>query len=89
MALGASAGNLQARIVRQTLALAGIGILIGGSASWALARMLSGLLYGVTAGDPTTFAGVLVVLTTVAAIAGYLPARRASHIDPSLALRAS
>ena len=89
MALGASASNLQAAIVGQTVALAAIGMLLGAAASWALARTLGGLLYGVTSRDPLTFAGVLMVLTAVAAIAGYLPARRASRIDPSIALRAS
>jgi predicted permease len=89
MALGASAASLQVGIVRQTLALAGVGVLLGAAASWALARALGGLLYGVTSSDPVTFLGMLIVLTSVAAIAGYLPARRASRIDPSLALRAS
>ena len=88
MALGASAGNLQAGILLQTLALAAIGMLFGAAVSWALARTLSGLLYGVTPADPVTFAGMLVVLTAVAALAGYLPARRASRIDPMVALRA-
>ena len=89
MALGASAGDLQARIILQTLELALIGMLLGGAASWALARTLSGLLFGVTPGDPVTFAGMLVILTAVAALAGYLPARRASRIDPMVALRAN
>ncbi|HEY2015189.1 MAG TPA: ABC transporter permease, partial [Bryobacteraceae bacterium] len=89
MALGASAGKLQARIILRTLALATIGMLIGAAASWALARALGGLLFGVTSNDPVTFVGMLLVLTAVAAIAGYLPARRASRIDPSLALRSS
>jgi len=88
MALGASAGDLQAGIILQTLGLAAIGMLLGAAASWALARALSGLLYGVTPGDPATFAGMLVMLTAVAAMAGYLPARRASRIDPMVALRA-
>ena len=88
MALGASAGDLQAGIILQTLGLAAIGMLLGAAASWALARALSGLLYGVTPGDPATFAGMLIMLTAVAAMAGYLPARRASRIDPMVALRA-
>ena len=88
MALGASAGDVQSRIVRQTLRLAVAGIALGAAASWALAQSMSGLLFGVTAADPITFAGMLIVLVTVALIAGYLPARRASRIDPLIALRA-
>jgi predicted permease len=89
MALGASAETLQRSILLQTLGLAGIGMVIGIVASWALARTLSGLLFGVTSSDPITFAGMLVILTGVAALAGYLPARRASRIDPMSALRMS
>ncbi len=89
MALGASAANLQASIVGRTVALAAIGMLLGAAASWAVARALGGLLYGVTSRDPLTFFGVLLLLAAVAAIAGYLPARRASRIDPSIALRAN
>jgi predicted permease len=89
MALGASAETLQRGILLQTLGLAGIGMVVGVVASWALARTLSGLLFGVTSSDPVTFAGMLVILTGVAALAGYLPARRASRIDPMSALRMS
>jgi predicted permease len=89
MALGASASNLQAGIVGQTLTLAAIGMSLGALASWALARALTGLLYGITPSDPVTFGAILLVLTAVAAMASYLPARRASQIDPSVALRAS
>ena len=88
MALGASASDLQAGIVIQTLSLAGVGMLIGATAAWAFGRALSGLLFGVTSSDPATFAGMLLVIGAVAAIAGYLPARRASRLDPMLALRA-
>jgi ABC-type antimicrobial peptide transport system permease subunit len=87
MALGASGGGLQARIVGQTLALAAAGMLIGAVASWVLARTLGGFLFGITPNDPATFAAMLAVLTIVAAVAGYLPARRASQLDPMLALR--
>ena len=89
MALGASAETLQRSILLQTLGLAGIGMIVGVAASWALARTLSGLLFGVKSSDPVTFVGMLVVLTAVAALAGYLPARRASRIDPMAALRMS
>jgi predicted permease len=89
MALGASAERLAGSILFETLGLAGIGMVVGVAASWLLARTLSGLLFGVTSSDPATFAGMLAILTAVAAIAGYLPARRASRIDPMSALRMS
>jgi predicted permease len=88
MALGASARELQGRIIVGTLKLAAIGMLIGVAFSWVLTRALSGLLFGITTTDPVTFLGMLAVLTLVAATAGYLPARRASRIDPMVALRA-
>ena len=89
MALGASAADLRGQILRQTMGLAAIGMVFGIAASWILARSLSSLLFGITATDPLTFLGMLAVLTMVAAIAGYVPARRASRIDPMVALRAS
>jgi predicted permease len=88
MALGASARDLQARIVLHTLGLAGMGMVLGISASWMLSRALSDLLFGVTSTDPATFLGMAATLAAVAVIAGYLPARRASRIDPMMALRA-
>ena len=88
MALGASARDVQARIVGQTLRLAAIGMAIGAACSWLLVRGAASLLFGVTPRDPQTFLGMAVVLTTVALVAGYLPARRASRIDPMVALRA-
>ncbi len=88
MALGASARDVQTAIITQTLWLAAIGMAIGTVASWLLARGAGGLLYGITERDPGTFAGMVVILTIVAVVAGYLPARRASRIDPMVALRA-
>jgi predicted permease len=89
MALGASTGEVQRRIVMQTLGLAAAGMLVGVSASSALSRALRGLLFGVTYEDPLTFLGTMGVLLAVALLAGYLPARRASRIDPTVALRAN
>jgi ABC-type antimicrobial peptide transport system permease subunit len=73
------------RILVHTLILAAVGIVFGMGAS----RALKGFLFGVTSTDRITFAGMVTVLTLVAAIAGYLPARRASRIDPMIALRSS
>jgi predicted permease len=89
MALGASAGDLQAGIILETLGLAGLGMLLGAAAAFVLARLLRGLLFGVTADDPITFLAMLAALTFVAAIAGYIPALRASRIDPAVALRSN
>jgi predicted permease len=89
MALGASAEMLQRSILLETLGLATVGVIGGIAASWILARALSSLLFGVTPTDPLTFAGMVVILSAVAGLAGYLPARRASRIEPMSALRVS
>jgi predicted permease len=88
MALGASSFDLQSLIVLRTLGLAGLGMLIGVVASWGLVRSVNGLLYGVASSDPLTFAGAGLILMAIAMLAGYLPARRASKIDPMICLRA-
>ena len=89
MALGASPGAVQIGIVLRTFALAALGLVLGMTASRALASALGSLLFGITTGDPVTFIEVGTLLLAVAAIAGYIPAWKASRIDPMLALRAS
>jgi ABC-type antimicrobial peptide transport system permease subunit len=81
-ALGAQQGELQQMFVRQGLALAGIGVVVGLGAAGALTRLMSTLLYGVTPLDPMTYLAVPVALVTATAIASYIPARRAASVDP-------
>jgi ABC-type antimicrobial peptide transport system permease subunit len=88
MALGATAAGVQASVLLQTLRLGTAGMAIGISASLLFAGTLRGLLFGVNSADPATFAAMLVILAIVAAMGGYFPARRASRIDPYVALRA-
>jgi ABC-type antimicrobial peptide transport system permease subunit len=88
MALGATPGEVQAGILKQTLRLAAIGLLAGTGLSVVVTQALRGMLFGVEPGDPATFAAMIAVLVSVAATAGYLPALRASRIDPMVALRA-
>ncbi len=89
MALGASAARVRARVIRDTFRLAAAGIAIGTVASLALSRVMASLLFGVSATDAMTFSAVIVALAAMAVLAGYLPARRASRIDPTSALRSS
>jgi predicted permease len=89
MALGASATDLQRRIVLRTLRLVALGLALGMAGSRVLSSALGSLLFGITAGDPVTFIEVGTLLIAVAAIAGYIPARRASRIDPMVALRSN
>ena len=87
MALGASARDVQARILMQTAKLVLVGMILGVAASWLAARALQGLLFDVKSSDPLTFAAVFVILATIAVLAGYLPAQRASRLNPLDALR--
>ena len=90
MALGADKGSVLAMFVSQELKLALSGIAIGIVVALILTRTLSGfshLLYNVGAADPLTFSSVSIVLITLAAVAGYIPARRAAKVDPIVALR--
>jgi len=89
MALGASATDLQGRIVLRTLGLAALGLALGMAGSRVLSSALGSLLFGITTGDPATFIEVGTLLIAVAAIAGYIPAWKASRIDPMVALRSN
>jgi len=89
MALGASATDLQRRIVLRTLGLAALGLTLGMAGSRVLSSALGSLLFGITTGDPVTFIQVGTLLIAVAAIAGYIPAWKASRIDPMVALRSN
>ena len=87
MALGAQAAQVKNMIVRQGMVLALVGVAIGVGAALALARFISTFLYGVDRWDPAAFVAVPAVLTLVALVAVWLPARRASRVDPIIALR--
>jgi predicted lysophospholipase L1 biosynthesis ABC-type transport system permease subunit len=87
LALGASVQQVRNMVVRQGMLLALVGVVLGVASAFGLARLVQTMLYGVTTRDPLVFAGVPVVLTAVAFLAVYLPARQASRVDPVTALR--
>jgi predicted permease len=87
MALGATRGALARLVLAQSIRLAAVGAVLGVLASLAGTRVLSGILFGLTATDPVTLAGAVGLLLAVAVVAGYLPARRAARVDPLVALR--
>jgi putative ABC transport system permease protein len=87
MAMGASRGSILAAVFRRGLVVTGAGLAAGLPVAYALARLLASLVYGVTATDPITFIGIPLALSAAAALAIYLPARRAMRIDPIVALR--
>jgi putative ABC transport system permease protein len=87
MALGAQPADVRTLVVGQALRMGVIGLALGLAGALAATRVLDSLLFGVTAGDPATFAAVSAALLTVLLFAAYLPARRATRVDPMVALR--
>ena len=87
MALGASTGDVMKMVLRSGMTLTVVGVVLGLAGAFALTRLVSALLFGVTATDLTTFVAVSLALLVVALIACYIPARRATRVDPLIALR--
>ncbi len=87
MALGASGGDVLGMVLRQGIQTAAVGVVIGIAGAFALTRTMQSLLFGVSATDPLTFAAVALLLGLIAALACYVPARRATKVDPMVALR--
>jgi ABC-type antimicrobial peptide transport system permease subunit len=87
LALGAQSGDVVSMVLKQGAKLALLGVCIGVAAAFALARLMTSLLFGVSAHDPLTFAAVAALLILVALTACYIPARRAMKVDPIVALR--
>lgn len=87
MALGAQRGDLLKLVVGQGLILLAAGVVLGLGGALSLSRFLSSLLYGVRPTDPITFIAIPIVLGAVAVLASYIPARRATRVDPMVALR--
>ena len=89
MALGASASQVQFGVIARTMRLTSLGIFLGLVASYIVARAIASLLFGIDPTDPPAYVSMVVLLGLVALVAGYFPARRASRIDPMVALRSN
>jgi len=87
LALGAEASHVLKLVAAQGMKPVFIGIVFGAGAAYALTRLMKTLLYGVSATDPLTFVGIAALLALVALLACYIPARRATKVDPMIALR--
>ena len=87
IALGATRGNVQWLVLRESLLTVSLGLLLGAPAAFALTRLVKSMLYGVTPADAVSFAGAVLLMIVVTAIAAWVPARRAARVDPMVALR--
>jgi ABC-type antimicrobial peptide transport system permease subunit len=87
MAVGAQRGAMLRLVLRQSIALTGVGVALGLIAAMFATRALQGMLFGLASFDVVTFAGVSLLFGAVATLAAYMPARRASNVDPLVALR--
>jgi ABC-type antimicrobial peptide transport system permease subunit len=88
IALGASSSSVLRLVLRQAVSTSVIGVLAGGIAAYALTRFMESMVFGVSTSDPLTYAAVAALMIVVALLAAYIPARRATGIDPMIALRA-
>ncbi|MGH9791980.1 MAG: FtsX-like permease family protein, partial [Candidatus Acidiferrales bacterium] len=87
LALGAQRGHILKLVVGQGLLLVSIGVVLGLALSFALSRFMGNLLFGISAHDPVTFAAVALLLASIGLIACWIPAQRATRVDPMIALR--
>jgi ABC-type antimicrobial peptide transport system permease subunit len=87
MALGARRVDVLLMMLRQALLPVGLGLVAGLAIALAISRAFAGLLYGITSTDPITYVSVCLLLLAIAAVAAYFPARRATRVDPLVALR--
>jgi ABC-type lipoprotein release transport system permease subunit len=87
IALGAQGRDVLWLVIRQGMMLALLGLLLGLAGAWALTRLMTSVLYGVSATDVVTFAGVTLLLALIVLLACWIPARRATKVDPMIALR--
>ena len=87
LALGADSHRVRNMVIGQGMRLALVGVAIGVASAFGLTRILASFLFGVTARDPTVFVSVPLILTVIALVAVWLPARRAARVDPAVALR--
>lgn len=87
LALGAQPGDVLRLVLKEGMTLVGVGVVLGLAGAFAATHLLASFLYGVSTADPVTFASVAAFLSAVALLASFLPARRATKVDPMVALR--